>query len=611
MPVADAESRLTQTNADVFFTLLKWHRLILLTAVVMMAAGALGMYLKPPAPAAIARILIKTDRGNLPITGLPTTPGGGSLSQDILQTETEFFLSHVVLVPVARALRADRGETVLDSQLDPDIVGLQLRLSVVPVPNTTIIQAKISAPTDAEAERTMKLLVDSYLEQHAVAYSGSSNLSSFFTDETGRADTALKESEDRLRQWQTANNVIALEGQITAQLATVGEFESARKRTEVEIEATRAQIDTLTRDLASLPTQSVTSREQTVNPLIARLKGDLANEEAALRDVRRSAVPERLRIDIAAAEVALAEASVNQTVARLKDDLAGAERSLAELRQKHAEQDAPVQEKLQQVRRLQQRIAMAEEAPLPLFQREAVATARERVLSLRREMAAAEREAEAAARERVTNLRAQLLAAEQDRDTFGRETTAPNPMRELLSRDLYAARARLTSLSSQQNALRDQGNASTAALTRLREKRVDFERLSREVEVAKALYMQNTKRLDDARVAAGLKKHNLTHAVVIEPAHVAPPARRLKPIAAVAFLGAVVGAGLGVAAAFALEFFNRSLRTPDDVEFHLGVPVLAAVPAVAGWSRPARALRSVDDTGVDLPTGDTDKTGTR
>jgi uncharacterized protein involved in exopolysaccharide biosynthesis len=112
VPATDAESRLTQTNADVLFTLLKWHRLILLAAVVMMAAGALGMYLKPPAPAAIARILIKTDRGNLPITGLPATPGGGSLSPDILQTETEFFLSHVVLGPVARALRTNRGETV-------------------------------------------------------------------------------------------------------------------------------------------------------------------------------------------------------------------------------------------------------------------------------------------------------------------------------------------------------------------------------------------------------------------------------------------------------------------------------------------------------------------
>jgi capsular polysaccharide biosynthesis protein len=35
---------------------------------------------------------------------------------------------------------------------------------------------------------------------------------------------------------------------------------------------------------------------------------------------------------------------------------------------------------------------------------------------------------------------------------------------------------------------------------------------------------------------------------------------------------------LGLAIAFGLEFFNSALRTRQDVEYYLALPVLAAVP---------------------------------
>jgi capsular polysaccharide biosynthesis protein len=38
---------------------------------------------------------------------------------------------------------------------------------------------------------------------------------------------------------------------------------------------------------------------------------------------------------------------------------------------------------------------------------------------------------------------------------------------------------------------------------------------------------------------------------------------------------------LGVAIAFGLEFFNNALRTRQDVEYYLGLPVLAAVPELS------------------------------
>ena len=43
-------------------------------------------------------------------------------------------------------------------------------------------------------------------------------------------------------------------------------------------------------------------------------------------------------------------------------------------------------------------------------------------------------------------------------------------------------------------------------------------------------------------------------------------------------LSAFVGLALGIAVALGLEFLNNALRTRQDVEYYLGLPVLAAIP---------------------------------
>ena len=43
-------------------------------------------------------------------------------------------------------------------------------------------------------------------------------------------------------------------------------------------------------------------------------------------------------------------------------------------------------------------------------------------------------------------------------------------------------------------------------------------------------------------------------------------------------LSIVVGLGLGIAVAVALEYFDTTVRTPDDVERYLGLPVIGIVP---------------------------------
>ena len=584
-PALVAELRPVEANSHVALTFLKWHRLILAFGLVLMLATALAMQLKPTVPSATARILVKTGPDALPITGLTAGPAR-TLGPELLQTEAELLGSRIVLLPVARALRAQRGETVAGGELDSDVAELRSELVVTPVPNTTVIQATKTGSSEAEAERHLGMIIESYVEQHATAYSGSTNLSTFFERESGAAAANLADAEDKLRRWQEAHNIVAADEQFLAQLAAVGEFDAEMRRADVEAEAARAQIDALTRDIAALPVESVTSREKAANPLVARLKTDIATEEASLRDVERSPVIQRIRMDIAAAEVAARDTGTSPLVAKLKGDLATAELAVNDLRQRYHDEDRRVQEKLEQVTRLQAGIAAAE--------REAAAAANERAGNLRRELVTAQGDAENATREKIEGLRAQLVAAEREGDYVAKATVAPNPLRENLNRDLVTARTRVRTLTAQRDGLRDQIQAARTNLAYLRDKRVESGRVVRQVELAKALYVQNTKRLDDARLTTGLRKHQLTNIAVIEPPRVSGAGLKLKHVAVVSLFGAIVGLGLGMATALALEFFNWSLRTPEDVEFYLGVPTLAAIPAVAGAIRPPSALPAGD-----------------
>lgn len=48
------------------------------------------------------------------------------------------------------------------------------------------------------------------------------------------------------------------------------------------------------------------------------------------------------------------------------------------------------------------------------------------------------------------------------------------------------------------------------------------------------------------------------------------------------FLGAMLGAFLGIAAAFFLDYLDNTFRTPEDVEKHLGLAVLGVIPKAEG-----------------------------
>jgi uncharacterized protein involved in exopolysaccharide biosynthesis len=485
-PVRSQEENLGwKATKQLFFVIFKWQRLILSLFLAFAVAAGIALLLKPPVRTATTKILLKADRVPLQISGLSNLSGKVAYSPQIMQSEVEVFMSREVLLPVAKKLLSGNGKTEKDvgaGEVEAMIASLANSTVPVALPETNVIQVTYFARTAEEAEQTLGLIVDQYLEQQANIQSGSTKLLKFYDQEKERVGAELVEAEEQLKKLQEKNNTVSVDAEIPRQLEMAAGREKALQEVEAEIEATRAKIASLKKQLSSQPERSMMMREVVRNPLVTKLKGDLVAAELALQD----------------------------------------------LLQRYTDKDRRVQEK------------------------------REQIAHLKKELADAEKE-----------------------EVIGRETTGSNPLREVMEKDLAAAQALLASLASQREIVRGQVRDASAVLAGLRGKKVETDRLSRVVDLRKEAVMLYGKKMEEARIAAGLGREQLANVAMIEKPHATLSTDLIKRIAMV-LLAAIVGMGLGMGIAFGFEFFNNSLRTQEDVEYYLGLPVLAAIPDLQG-----------------------------
>jgi len=133
--------------------------------------------------------------------------------------------------------------------------------------------------------------------------------------------------------------------------------------------------------------------------------------------------------------------------------------------------------------------------------------------------------------------------------------------------EFRVARAREETLLGNVNQLRKEGQE-------LNEKEIQYLALQRESETNQQLYDSIAKRMKETGVTGGLETNNVR---VVEAA--TAPTAPIRPRKAWNLgLSIVVGLGLGIAIAVAIEYFDTTVRNPDDVERYLGLPVIGIVP---------------------------------
>jgi len=112
---------------------------------------------------------------------------------------------------------------------------------------------------------------------------------------------------------------------------------------------------------------------------------------------------------------------------------------------------------------------------------------------------------------------------------------------------------------------------------------VEYNNLKVEVSTRRTLLDELVKRQSETEVTARLQGTRDSNVVVVDRALV--PRGPYRPsLRRNLGLGLVLGLGFGLAVAFFLEYLDRTLKTPDDVERILGLPLLAVIPDVSSGS---------------------------
>jgi uncharacterized protein involved in exopolysaccharide biosynthesis len=146
-----------------------------------------------------------------------------------------------------------------------------------------------------------------------------------------------------------------------------------------------------------------------------------------------------------------------------------------------------------------------------------------------------------------------------------------------LSLDLAKAESQLAGLQSQLDALEKQRTAALDDLKQLNEFEVELDELQRQVTLANANFFSYAEALEQARMDEELDNHQIKNVnVAQEPTLAEKPVSPSKLIVgALALLMATAGT---TALVLGSEKFDSRLRTEEQVEEVLQLPVMAAVP---------------------------------
>lgn len=125
-------------------------------------------------------------------------------------------------------------------------------------------------------------------------------------------------------------------------------------------------------------------------------------------------------------------------------------------------------------------------------------------------------------------------------------------------------------------ALRGITSQYDAELERLPGKALELARLQRQLQADQNTYILMTEKLEETKISEAGQKENIRLVDnAILPMYPTKPNKKLNLI-----LGALIGLGLGIGLTFLIEYFDDSVKNPDELE-RLGLPILSIIPKIA------------------------------
>lgn len=178
-------------------------------------------------------------------------------------------------------------------------------------------------------------------------------------------------------------------------------------------------------------------------------------------------------------------------------------------------------------------------------------------------------------RRRIGEARALLRNAQQTRQV----TQGVNVTYQQIEADLLKEQGDLSSFKARSATLKKQLAGSRLELTKMNEAEVQMAQLQRDLATLQSNYNKYLESQEQARIDQALEMGKISNISIVQPASYAINPIRPKTIPNLA-LGVFLGLFGGLGLAFLSEYLDHSLKTPQEVEEKLGLPVLASLPVL-------------------------------
>jgi uncharacterized protein involved in exopolysaccharide biosynthesis len=190
--------------------------------------------------------------------------------------------------------------------------------------------------------------------------------------------------------------------------------------------------------------------------------------------------------------------------------------------------------------------------------------------------------------EQIKRLQATLDEQPKERT---QSTTAVHPAHQQLELAWRTEQANLASLQARVKKLDAEHQLAIDRVKDLNAKESSVAQAQRQVDLLEANYRTYSEKLELARIDQQLETEQISNVSTIQPAtYVAKAASPNRPL--VASLGLILAVAGGILICLLADYNDHSLKTPDDVEKQLDLPVLMSIPRLAkesvSWSQLGR-----------------------
>ncbi len=149
-----------------------------------------------------------------------------------------------------------------------------------------------------------------------------------------------------------------------------------------------------------------------------------------------------------------------------------------------------------------------------------------------------------------------------------------NPIHQGLVQSQIQSEAEIAARGAQQQAIQGILSKGQQELSTLPAKEQGLAKVMRDAAVNQEIYIMLAKRHEEARISEVMQPTDVQVIdVAIAPVKPISPKKTLNVV-----IAAILGLFIGLAIAFVLEYMNKTVRTAEDVQHYLDLPVLGSIP---------------------------------